>query len=192
MVTMRRLWALWSKPPKGFIASVQRFLSGVAERRVAEVVGEREGFRQVFIEAERAGDGAGDLRHLDRMGEAGAVEIALVVDEDLGLVLEPAEGGGVDDAVAVALARGAGGGLGFVVQPPARLAGRDGVGGGAGWGHARGGRSGACSAGGAAGGGVAGGGRRGAHAGGLTPARVWLLQFGPRGAIKFGSGAYLW
>jgi len=35
------------------------------------------------------------------MGEAGAVEVALVVDEDLGLVHEPPEGGGMDDAVPV-------------------------------------------------------------------------------------------
>jgi hypothetical protein len=33
--------------------------------------------------------------------------IAVLGDEDLGLVLQPAEGGGVDDAVAVALEVGA-------------------------------------------------------------------------------------
>ena len=37
------------------------------------------------------------------MRQARAVVVALVVDEDLGLVLEPAEGRAVDDAVAVAL-----------------------------------------------------------------------------------------
>jgi hypothetical protein len=35
------------------------------------------------------------------MGETGAVEIAFVVDEDLGLVHEPPEGGGMDDPVPV-------------------------------------------------------------------------------------------
>ena len=50
---------------------------------------------------------ARDLGDLDRMGEARAVIIALVLDEDLGLVLEAAEGGGMDDAVAVALVTGA-------------------------------------------------------------------------------------
>ena len=37
------------------------------------------------------------------VGEARAIVVAFVVDEDLGLVFEPAEGGRVDDAVAVAL-----------------------------------------------------------------------------------------
>jgi hypothetical protein len=39
------------------------------------------------------------------MGEARPVVVALVVDENLGLVLQPPEGGGMDDAVAVALER---------------------------------------------------------------------------------------
>src|SRR5688500_7356179 len=36
-------------------------LAGMAERRMPEVVGERQGFRQVFVESERTGDRAGDL-----------------------------------------------------------------------------------------------------------------------------------
>ena len=43
-----------------------------------------------------------------RMGQPGAEMVALVIDEDLRLVLEPAEGGGMDDAVAVALELAAG------------------------------------------------------------------------------------
>jgi hypothetical protein len=39
------------------------------------------------------------------MGEASAVMIAFVIDENLGLVLEAAESRGVDDAVAIALKR---------------------------------------------------------------------------------------
>ncbi len=37
------------------------------------------------------------------MGEAGAVEVVFARPEDLGFVLEAAEGGGVEDAVAVDL-----------------------------------------------------------------------------------------
>ena len=37
------------------------------------------------------------------MGEAGTKHIAFVIDEDLCLVLEPAEGGGVDDTIAITL-----------------------------------------------------------------------------------------
>ena len=71
---------------------VQRLLAGVAEGRVAEVVAEPDRLGQVLVEAERAGDGAGDPAGLQRVGEPGAVVVALGRDEDLGLVLEPPEG----------------------------------------------------------------------------------------------------
>jgi hypothetical protein len=79
----------------------------MAEGRVAEVMGQRHGLGQVLVEAQRAGHGAGDLRHLQRMGQAGAEIVALMLHEDLRLVLEPPEGRGMDDPVAVALERGA-------------------------------------------------------------------------------------
>jgi hypothetical protein len=44
------------------------------------------------------------------MGQPGAEVIALVMDEDLSLMREAAKGGRMDDAVAVALKVGAGGG----------------------------------------------------------------------------------
>ena len=89
-------------------SSSQRLLAGMAERRVAEIVGQRDAPRQILVAAQRAGQSAGDLRHLDRMGQPRAVVVALVGDEDLRLVLQPAEGGRMDDAVAVALERRAG------------------------------------------------------------------------------------
>ena len=46
-----------------------------------------------------------DLHDLHGVGQAGAVVVAHRRDEDLGLVLEPAERLGVDDAVAVELVR---------------------------------------------------------------------------------------
>ena len=82
---------------------VERLLAGVAEGRVAEVVAEPDRLGQVLVEAERAGDRAGDPARLQRVGEPGPVVIALGRDEDLRLVLEPAERLRVDDAVAVAL-----------------------------------------------------------------------------------------
>ena len=57
---------------------------------------------EILVDTERARDRAGDLRHFESMGEARAVVIALVIDEDLGLVVQPAEGGRMQDAVAVA------------------------------------------------------------------------------------------
>lgn len=49
------------------------------------------------------GDGAGELRDLDSVGEAVAEVVVGVVGENLGLVFKAAEGAGVDDAGAVAL-----------------------------------------------------------------------------------------
>jgi hypothetical protein len=46
---------------------------------------------QCLVQAERARDGARDLRDLERMREPGAIQVALVVDEDLCLVDEAAE-----------------------------------------------------------------------------------------------------
>src|SRR3546814_8832997 len=77
---------------------------------------------EILVQAEVAADRAGDLRHLDGGGQAGAAVVALVIDEDLGLVLQPPEGAGVDDAVAVALEAGAGRALRLgKVAPPALL-----------------------------------------------------------------------
>ena len=80
---------------------------------MAQVVGQADGFDQVFVGAQGDGDGAPDLGHFQGVGQAGAVVIALVVDEHLGFVFQAAEGGGVQDAVAVALEGGAEGGFVF-------------------------------------------------------------------------------
>jgi hypothetical protein len=84
---------------------VQRPLAGMPERRVAEVMGQRQRFGQILVEAERAGDGAGDLGHFQRMGKPGPEVVPFVVDKDLRLVLQAAKRIGMDDAVAVALER---------------------------------------------------------------------------------------
>ena len=78
----------------------------MAERRMAEVVRERQRLGQVLVQRQHAGDGAGDLRHLQAVRQPGAVVVALVEHEHLRLVGEAPEGGGVDDAVAVALVTG--------------------------------------------------------------------------------------
>ena len=82
---------------------VERIFAGMAERRVAEVVGEAECLGQVLVEAEGAGDGAADLRDLEAVGQADPEMVAVGGDEDLGLVAQAAEGDRVDDPVAVAL-----------------------------------------------------------------------------------------
>ena len=82
---------------------VEDALAGVSERRVPEVVSERDRFGQLFVEPQHLGDAARDLRDLQRVGQPRAVVIAGRREEHLGLVLEPAERLAVNDAIAVAL-----------------------------------------------------------------------------------------
>ena len=91
--------------PAGHVG-VERVLAGVTARAVPAVVAERDGLGQGDVQPAGPGDGRGHLRHLERVGEAGAL-VVLGEDEDLGLAGQPAERGGVQDAVAVALEAGA-------------------------------------------------------------------------------------
>ena len=77
------------------------------ERRVAEVVAQADRLGEVLVEAQGARHVARDAARLERVGQPGAVVVALGRDEHLGLVLEAPEGLGVHDPVAVALERGA-------------------------------------------------------------------------------------
>src|SRR6202012_2507339 len=74
---------------------------------------------EILVEPKRAADRARDLRHLERMRQSRPVVIALVIDEDLRLVLQPPEGSRMDDAVAVALEGTARAVLGLLVQAAA-------------------------------------------------------------------------
>ena len=80
---------------------------------------ERTRLRQIFFEAEGAGEGAGDLHHFEGMGEPGPVVIALMKHEDLGLVREPTERGRMDDPVAIAAKHAAGQARRLRMQPAA-------------------------------------------------------------------------
>ena len=86
---------------------VEAGLAGVPEGRVAEIVAEPDRLREILVEAQGARDGARDADGLERVRQPRAVVIALGRDEDLRLVLEPAERLAVGDAVAVALERAA-------------------------------------------------------------------------------------
>jgi hypothetical protein len=77
-------------------------LARMSERRVSKVVRQGDGLSEVRLQAEGRGDGPCDLGHLEGMGQAGTVVIALMGDEDLGLLLQTPEGRGVNDPVPVA------------------------------------------------------------------------------------------
>ena len=82
---------------------VQRILARVAKRRVAKIMCQRNGFDQILVDLQGTGNRSAQLGDLQRMGEARTKEVTLVIQENLGLVNEPAERRGMHDAVAVAL-----------------------------------------------------------------------------------------
>ena len=103
-------------------ALVQRILPRMTERCVPKIVREADRLGQLFVELQCAGGGSGYLRDLERMGQAGSIQITFVVDEHLGLVDQPPKCGGVHDAIAIALIFGSilGGRL-WVAAPPRML-----------------------------------------------------------------------
>ncbi len=106
---------------------VERAFAGMAEWRVAEIVGQRQRLGQILVQPQLARDGARDLRHFQTVRQPCAVVIALVVDEDLRLVGQAAEGGGMQDAVAIPLEGRARGALRLGMHAPARRDGARGI-----------------------------------------------------------------
>jgi hypothetical protein len=53
----------------GLEAAVERPLAGMTEGRVTEVMGERQRLGEILVEAERAGERAGDLGDFERVGQ---------------------------------------------------------------------------------------------------------------------------
>ena len=104
-------------------AFIERILARVAERRMTQVVRQADGFNQVFVEPQRARDRTAQLRDFERMREPRAKQIALVVQEHLGLVDQPAKRRRVHDTIAVALVIGTRGRGRLLVQPATRVRG---------------------------------------------------------------------
>src|ERR1039457_453214 len=98
--------------------AIQRFLSGMGERGVPDIVGQSQGFGEILVQLQDVGQGARDLRDFDGVGEAVAEMIGQSWSEDLGLGLQAAERTGMNHAVAVALESVTVRVLGFGVSPP--------------------------------------------------------------------------
>src|SRR5215469_9958833 len=88
---------------------------------VTEIVRERDGLDEILVQPQIARDGARDLRDFETVRETRAKQIAFVIDEDLRLVFEPPERGGMHDAVAIALELGARARRRFMMTPATRL-----------------------------------------------------------------------
>jgi hypothetical protein len=100
---------------------VQHALAGVAERRVAQIVAQRDGFGELLVELQHLGDRPGDLRYLQRVGETSAIVITRGSEEHLCLVLQPPERFAVHDAVPIVLERRTHIVLGLLTLPAARF-----------------------------------------------------------------------
>ncbi len=109
------------EPAKAGHFGIEGLLAGMAERGMAEIVGQRQCFGQILVEAESTADRACDLGHLEAVGEPRPVVVALVVDKDLRLMGQPAESRAMNDAVAVALKCRPHRMLGLRMEPSARL-----------------------------------------------------------------------
>ena len=89
------------------------FFADVAEWWVAEVVGQCNRLREVVVAAQPPCDTTAHLGDLERVGHATAKVVAFKSRHDLRLVLHPTKGRCVQDAISVALERGAKRVLGF-------------------------------------------------------------------------------
>jgi len=89
------------EPPVFDHETVQHFLPGMAEGGVAQIVGKGKGFGQFFVQTQSSRARLSNLSHLQGMGQTGTIIVTLVIDEDLGLILQPAKGRAVDDTVAI-------------------------------------------------------------------------------------------
>jgi hypothetical protein len=88
---------------------------------MAQVMTQGNCLSQVLIQVQGTGDGTGYLRDLEGMGQAGYIVVAQGGNKDLRLVLETAEGLGMDDAIPVALESGTDGAGLFRLETTPRL-----------------------------------------------------------------------
>jgi len=77
----------------------------VSKGWMADVVNQRKRLRQIFVQAERGGNGTGDLRDLHGVGETAAKVVGGTTGKDLGLPCQSPKGTGLHDALAITLKR---------------------------------------------------------------------------------------
>jgi hypothetical protein len=91
------------KEAVGAHGGIESFFACMPERRMAEIVNERQRFGEIDVKRQCGRDGTSDLRYFDGVREAVAEVIGVTAGEDLSLVFEAAKSAGMNDAVAVAL-----------------------------------------------------------------------------------------
>src|SRR5260363_211754 len=88
-------------------ACVERVLPGMAERRMTEIVRERNRFDERFIPAQIARDRTRNLRHYQAMREPGPEQISFIIDKNLRFVFQPSERSAMNTPDTVTLKFGA-------------------------------------------------------------------------------------
>ncbi len=77
----------------------------MAERRMAEVMGQRDSFAEFFVQVKRFANRSGDLGNFNTMCQPCAVILALVVGKHLGFPVQTTECRRMDQPVPVTLKR---------------------------------------------------------------------------------------
>jgi hypothetical protein len=82
---------------------VERFLAGMPKGRVADVVDQRKGFDQIYVQVELPCDRARDLCHFQCMGQAIAEMVGEAPGKNLGFGFQAAKSPRMNHTVAVPL-----------------------------------------------------------------------------------------
>jgi hypothetical protein len=81
----------------------QHFLPRMPKRGMSQIVRQRDGFREIFVEPECSRDRPANRRDLDGMGQAGTQMVACPIQKNLRLVFHPSKRTRMDNAGAIAL-----------------------------------------------------------------------------------------
>ena len=81
--------------------SIQSLFTGMAERRMTQIVRQRDRFGQQRVDTDSHREHPGEAGDFQRMGQSRAVVISLRIDEHLRFVLKSAKGGATGHATPI-------------------------------------------------------------------------------------------
>ena len=101
----QRMQIVVESQPMAFQAFIQSALAGMAERRMADIVNQRQRLGQVLVQPQRLGDAARNLHHFNGVGQAAAKVVRRAAGKYLRLARQPAKRARLHNAFPVALKR---------------------------------------------------------------------------------------
>ena len=81
----------------------QHLLARMPKGRMPEIMGQRDRFRQILVQSQRARDRPANRGHFESMRQPGAQMVRRSIKKNLRFVLEPAKRARMNDSCAVAL-----------------------------------------------------------------------------------------